>query len=109
MTLGDTISGDQVKKCTSDKMRADLFPDNDSPSKGVKIIEDKDTTIASKGDKGDQFVEKYKNKTAIGSDDINASSSSTRKDMGSFEGKSGFGSDDMSGKAVKCSGLISMT
>lgn len=101
MTLGDTISEDQAKQSTVSKMKEDLFPTQDSPSRGIKIIEDKETTSSSTNEKGDQFVEKYKNKTAIGSDDINPKMSSWQKDVGSFEGKSGFGSDDLSGKPVR--------
>jgi ADP-ribosylation factor GTPase-activating protein 2/3 len=97
MTLGDAVSEDQFKKTNTEKMKADLFPTEEPVFNSFKVGEDKEKTHDNE-EKGDKFVEKYKSKNAIGSDDINQGSSSYKKDLSHFEGKSGFGSDDLSGK-----------
>lgn len=99
MTLGDTVSEEQIKKSNTEKMKADLFPKEETTSKPIKVVEDS-FKGSSKVEKGDDFVEKYKSKTAIGSDDLQHGSSSYKKDLSQFEGKSGFGSDDLSGKKM---------
>jgi hypothetical protein len=97
MSLGDAVSEDQIKKSNTDRMKADLFPQDEKPSKQVKVVEDS-YKYSESVESGDNFVDKYKNKNAIGSDDIGNGSSSYKKDLTQFEGKSGFGSDDLSGK-----------
>lgn len=98
MTLGDVVTEDHVRKNNIGRLKSDLFPENDSAESKIKVVEDKTIHQVSSVEKGEEFVEKYKNKTAIGSDDINSHSSSYRKDLSKFEGKSGFGSDDLSSK-----------
>jgi hypothetical protein len=102
MTLGDTVSEDQIKKSNTEKMKSDLFPKEEGTFKTIKVVEDNQKVLNTE-DKGDDFIEKYKSKNAIGSDDLNKGSASFKKDYSQFEGKSGFGSDDLSGKKTSAS------
>ena len=105
LSLGDTVSESQFRSRISEKMKNDLFPEEDSKQSEIKTVLTKvettsrDTNTDSKNLKGEEFVEKYKGKTAIGSDDVNSKSSGTRKDLTRFEGKSAIGSDDLTGKS----------
>lgn len=101
MTLGDVVSEENIKQKNVSKLKNDLFPDFESSETKIKVVEDITHSSSKPEEKGQEFVEKYKNKTAIGSDDINNHSSTYKKDLSKFEGKSGFGSDDLSSKPVK--------
>lgn len=99
LTLGDKVSEDQMKSAKGQiQLRKDLFPEDDSSASntGVKSVISTVESVETvpKEERGPEYYEKMKHKTAIGSDDFKPASS-TKVDFSQFEGRSGFGSDDL--------------
>lgn len=99
LTLGDKVSDDQVKNLKGQmQMRRDLFPEDESetstPSVKTVVSTVETTDTVPKEERGPEYYEKFKNKTAIGSDDFKTTTT-TKIDYSQFEGRSGFGSDDL--------------
>jgi hypothetical protein len=98
LSLGDAVNEDTFRQAKTEKMKKDLFPEEEEKKNkgdGIKEVVSIDSSSAAEKD---NFVDKYKNKTAIGSEDLNKGSGGGKKDSSQFEGRSGFGSDDVSGK-----------
>jgi hypothetical protein len=100
MSLGDTVNESEISEMNKakqkDKMKSDLFSEETGKT---KIVQSK----VEEEQGGTSFQEKFKNKTAFGSEDINGKSSGGKRDLSEFEGRSGFGSDDLNGKASSTS------
>lgn len=100
MSLGDTVNESEISEMNKakqkDKMKSDLFSEGISNTKVVQSkVEEEHGSIS--------FQEKFKNKTAFGSEDVSGKSSGGKRDMSEFEGRSGFGSDDLNGKSTSTS------
>ncbi len=58
----------------------------------------KDPATSQQAQPDEAFLEKYKHKSAIGSEDLDFGGFGGKKDLSQFEGRSAIGSDDVFGK-----------
>lgn len=77
-------------------MKSDLFGETAAPRFSAVQEPEPDSTRAAHDE---AFVEKYKNKTSIGSEDLSRGGGGAKKDLSQFEGRTAIGSDDVFGKS----------
>ena len=97
LSLGDSVTSEQLKASAQQRLKQDLVGEDTLSS----FAEPKETGPAggAPAPEDSAFLEKYKHKTAIGSEDLGRGQAGGKKDLSQFEGRSAIGSDDVFGKS----------